>query len=39
MVLIHPTAMKLPNKNRRHINAKQRELKLRSAQNRRRDNN
>lgn len=43
MVLIHPTGMKLPDKNRRHLNTKQRESKLqkcllRSAQNRR-DNN
>jgi hypothetical protein len=44
MVLIHPTGMKLPDKNRRHLNTKQREFKLqkcllRSAQNGREDNN
>jgi hypothetical protein len=33
MVLIHPTAMKLPNRNRRHLNAKQRVFKLRRSQN------
>jgi hypothetical protein len=43
MILIHSTGMKLPDKNKRHLNTKQRELELqkcllRSARNRREDN-